>query len=154
MGGFGNLIALPLQSRPREKANSVFLNGDFFPYADPWTYLSTIGRLSRAELISIASEAAAQGQIIGMRRPSMEEQDEPWAGRATVPAPPIEGSFPTRSRSCWAIRSLSAERTPLVRGVERHWASNAMAGFPGARCWAGIAASETFSPIFWYARCP
>jgi len=28
-GGFGNLIALPLQSRPRENGNSVFLDDDF-----------------------------------------------------------------------------------------------------------------------------
>jgi len=30
-GGFGNLIALPLQNRPRENGNSVFLDDDFRP---------------------------------------------------------------------------------------------------------------------------
>ncbi len=30
-GGFGNLIALPLQKAPREKGNSVFLDSDFQP---------------------------------------------------------------------------------------------------------------------------
>ena len=39
-GGFGNLIALPLQSRPRENGNSVFLDDDFHPYEDQWAYLS------------------------------------------------------------------------------------------------------------------
>lgn len=34
-GGFGNLIALPLQRQPRENGNSVFLDEHFEPYADP-----------------------------------------------------------------------------------------------------------------------
>jgi len=33
-GGFGNLIALPLQKRAREQGNSVFLDGTFTPWAD------------------------------------------------------------------------------------------------------------------------
>src|SRR5262249_62343402 len=31
-GGFGNLIALPLQKGPRQQGNSVFLNEYFEPY--------------------------------------------------------------------------------------------------------------------------
>lgn len=33
-GGFGNLIALPLQWTPREMGNSVFINSEGFPYPD------------------------------------------------------------------------------------------------------------------------
>lgn len=33
-GGFGNLIALPLQKAARDKKNSVFLNETFEPFAD------------------------------------------------------------------------------------------------------------------------
>lgn len=78
-GGFGNLIALPLQNRPRGGGNSVFVDDDFRPYEDQWAYLSMIRRLSCDELTSIVSAAAAAGQIIGVRLPSMEEGDEPWA---------------------------------------------------------------------------
>jgi superfamily II DNA or RNA helicase len=78
-GGFGNLIALPLQSRPREIGNSVFLDDDLRPYEDQWAYLSTIRRLSRGDLLSVVAEAASSGQIIGVRLPSTEEEDEPWA---------------------------------------------------------------------------
>jgi superfamily II DNA or RNA helicase len=77
-GGFGNLIALPLQNRPREKGNSAFLNDDLYPYDDQWAYLSTIERMSPQSLTSIISEAAAAGQIIGVGFPSTEEDDEPW----------------------------------------------------------------------------
>jgi len=95
-GGFGNLIALPLQNRPREVGNSVFVDDDFRPYGDQWAYLSTIGHLSRGELTSIVAEAAAAGQIIGVRIPSTDDDDEPWAAmpsrRSKEPA--IEGVLP------------------------------------------------------------
>ena len=35
-GGFGNLIALPLQKQPREAGNSVFVDEAFDPHADQW----------------------------------------------------------------------------------------------------------------------
>ena len=41
-GGFGNLIALPLQKRPREQGNSVFLDDDLVPYADQWAFLASV----------------------------------------------------------------------------------------------------------------
>jgi superfamily II DNA or RNA helicase len=78
-GGFGNLIALPLQGRAREKGNSVFVDDDFHPYQDQWAYLSKIGRLSQDELLTIVTEAAATGQIFGVQLPSTDEDDEPWA---------------------------------------------------------------------------
>jgi superfamily II DNA or RNA helicase len=95
-GGFGNLIALPLQNRPRENGNSVFVDDEFRPYEDQWAYLSTIRRLSRGELMSIVADAAASGQIIGVRLPSTEEDDEPWAALPSRRSkePPIEGELP------------------------------------------------------------
>lgn len=95
-GGFGNLIALPLQSRPRENGNSVFLDDDLRPYEDQWAYLSTIGRLSRGELTSIVAEAAATGRVIGVRLPSTEEDDEPWTALPSRrnKEPSIEGELP------------------------------------------------------------
>ena len=38
-GGFGNLIALPLQAVPRGHGNSVFLDAEFKPYTDQWSRL-------------------------------------------------------------------------------------------------------------------
>jgi superfamily II DNA or RNA helicase len=78
-GGFGNLIALPLQGRPREKGNSIFLDEAFSPLEDQWGYLSAVKRLSRADLGSIVADAAATGQIVGLRLPATEEDDEPWS---------------------------------------------------------------------------
>lgn len=49
-GGFGNLIALPLQKKPREKGNSMFVNEQFQAYADQWAFLSEVRTLSEAEI--------------------------------------------------------------------------------------------------------
>jgi superfamily II DNA or RNA helicase len=77
-GGFGNLIALPLQRGPRENGNSVFLDDEYQPVEDQWLFLSRLLRLSRNELLSTVAEAAATGQIVGVRMPALEEDDKPW----------------------------------------------------------------------------
>ena len=57
-GGFGNLIALPLQKTPRERGNSVFLVSDTEPAADQWEYLARIRRLSLNDVESILRRIA------------------------------------------------------------------------------------------------
>ncbi|MCK9409854.1 MAG: DEAD/DEAH box helicase [Bacteroidetes bacterium] len=49
-GGFGNLIALPLQRECRKKGNSVFLDETLEPFDDQWEFLSTIKLLSGSEV--------------------------------------------------------------------------------------------------------
>jgi superfamily II DNA or RNA helicase len=46
-GGFGNLIALPLQGGPRKNGNSIFVDEKFMPYEDQWSFLSSLGKLSK-----------------------------------------------------------------------------------------------------------
>jgi superfamily II DNA or RNA helicase len=41
-GGFGNLIALPLQKKPRENGFSVFVDEALRPYPDQWAFLASI----------------------------------------------------------------------------------------------------------------
>ncbi|MBM3332625.1 hypothetical protein FJY68_12400 [candidate division WOR-3 bacterium] len=52
-GGFGNLIALPLQKVPRERGNSVFLTPALEPVPDQWAYLARVHRLGIADVESI-----------------------------------------------------------------------------------------------------
>ncbi|MBW2175298.1 MAG: restriction endonuclease subunit R, partial [Deltaproteobacteria bacterium] len=44
-GGFGNLIALPLQKRAREHGNTVFIDENFQPISDQWAYLCSLSRM-------------------------------------------------------------------------------------------------------------
>ena len=78
-GGLGNLIALPLQKRPREFGNSVFLDEHGQPYPDQWAYLSTVPKLDRSVMEAIARDAENRGRVIGVRMAFLEEDDaEPW----------------------------------------------------------------------------
>jgi superfamily II DNA or RNA helicase len=78
-GGFGSLIALPLQAKPREKGNTVFVDESFAPYPDQWAFLSTVNRVSRKEIERIVKKASRDGKIIGARISVVEEKEEkPW----------------------------------------------------------------------------
>jgi superfamily II DNA or RNA helicase len=77
-GGFGNLIALPLQKKPRESGNSIFLDENFEPYSDQWQYLSRIIKIERDQVETLFKNAFGKGRIIGLRIPITEEDDKPW----------------------------------------------------------------------------
>jgi hypothetical protein len=59
-GGFGNLIALPLQYGPRQEGNSVFLDETFAAVADDeqWEILASVNRIGPAIVERIAADAA------------------------------------------------------------------------------------------------
>jgi superfamily II DNA or RNA helicase/very-short-patch-repair endonuclease len=79
-GGFGNLIALPLQKRPRESGHSVFLDERMTPYSDQWKFLSSIRRISRSEIEEVVHIAETKGKVIGVRLAPQgdEEEGAPW----------------------------------------------------------------------------
>lgn len=52
-GGYGNLIALPLQKKPQEYGNSVFVDRNFIQYKDQYDYLKTIKKISEEEVFNI-----------------------------------------------------------------------------------------------------
>jgi len=104
-GGFGNLIALPLQKGPRECGNTVFLDDKFAPRPDQWAYLSSIQHMSRAEVEDVVQKADRRAGIYGA---TMVIEDahhaEPWLAPPSRrrELPPLEGPFP--------------EQIPLVLG--------------------------------------
>ena len=78
-GGFGNLIALPLQHGPRQHKNTVFLDRKMSPIEDQWDYLSKVQRLSPSLVEAIAAEATQKDRVIGVRMILQEEDDAaPW----------------------------------------------------------------------------
>lgn len=79
-GGFGNLIALPLQKQARIHDNSVFIDQHFRVYVDQWEYLASISRIPKSHCEAMVREAQAKGRIIGVRPVLTLEadEDEPW----------------------------------------------------------------------------
>lgn len=96
-GGFGNLIALPLQKGPREQGHSVFLDDALVPWPDQWAFLASVQKVGRAQLEAIGQDAERGGRILGVRLPPQDDgEDEPWT---TPPSrrrkePPIVGQLP------------------------------------------------------------
>jgi superfamily II DNA or RNA helicase/very-short-patch-repair endonuclease len=78
-GGFGNLIAMPLQKQPRERGNSVFLDDDFNPHADQWAFLFSVGKVGRSHVEDLVRTAERLGNVVGVRFPVADEDEpEPW----------------------------------------------------------------------------
>src|SRR5262249_23175933 len=95
-GGFGNLIALPLQKRARDLGNSVFVDDNFVPCPDQWAFLGTVRRVSRGHAESLVQDAERRGRILGVRLPAEEDDAEPWTARPSRRYdPPLSGVVPT-----------------------------------------------------------
>jgi len=47
VGGFGNLIALPLAKVPRQSGNTLFVDSNMEAFEDQWSYLAGLPRVSR-----------------------------------------------------------------------------------------------------------
>jgi len=78
-GGFGNLIALPLQKKPRGRNNSVFVDQDLNLYSDQWAFLSSIQKMSLQELEQIMENVKDEREITGVRSVVIDEnENEPW----------------------------------------------------------------------------
>lgn len=114
-GGFGNLIALPLQKRPRELGNSVFLDEQLVPHPDQWAFLSSIRGIGRREVEDVVRNAEAKGHVVGVRFAPDEEDDvAPWS------APP------SRRRADAAITGPLPEQLELVLGNEIYIAKDVL----------------------------
>jgi superfamily II DNA or RNA helicase len=127
-GGFGNLIALPLQHGPRQQGNTVFLDDQLQPLLGDaqWAYLAAVVRIDRETVERIAGEAVRQGSVIGVRKaePIDEEEVEPWArppsGRPRFVQ--IREPLPERVRSVLSQRLFVAKAglpSPLLNQIKR-----------------------------------
>ncbi len=76
-GGFGNLIALPLQATARKNSNSVFIDEKFQPYKDQWNFLSTIRRLEEEDIERYISQLGINNELGDLRQIENEEI-KPW----------------------------------------------------------------------------
>ena len=80
-GGFGNLIALPLQYHPRQEGNTVFLDDSLEPLPDQWAFLASLVPITAEKVETIAMEATTRGQVTGLQIADTGEDDidsSPW----------------------------------------------------------------------------
>ena len=82
-GGFGNLIALPLQKRARAQNNSVFVDESLEPHSDQWAFLASIQRMSPGDIEPAIIRATGNRDPVGVAYVEDEGDAEPWKGRDT-----------------------------------------------------------------------
>jgi hypothetical protein len=91
-GGFGNLIALPLQRACRSDGNTVFLDDNFIPYEDQWAFLSGVERMNSADVGEIVARIGASPDGLG-ELAAEDDDSKPWEKRR-LPSPLGAVDFP------------------------------------------------------------
>ncbi|WP_343216069.1 TOTE conflict system archaeo-eukaryotic primase domain-containing protein [Collimonas antrihumi] len=92
-GGFGNLIALPLQKKPRENGCSVFVDDEFHPYPDQWAFLASIQPMSPSYIEPTILQATGGTHPLDVTFIADEDQQEPWK-RTPAASTKLPGEMP------------------------------------------------------------
>ncbi len=77
-GGFGNLIALPLQKHPRERGFSVFVDADLQPYPDQWAFLASVARMPAHDIEPTVLRATGGAHPLDVTFIDDEDLATPW----------------------------------------------------------------------------
>lgn len=88
-GGFGNLVALPLQGKARKEGNSVFVDENFMIYEDQWNYLLQIKRISETTIDAILVKHGTDSELGEL---STTSESTPW--ETPVPQKITPNDFP------------------------------------------------------------
>ena len=73
-GGFGNLVALPLQGQARRKQNSVFVDNDFLVYKDQWAFLYNLKKIQESTIDQLLRLHYQEE----LGKLSMSSESKPW----------------------------------------------------------------------------
>jgi len=82
-GGFGNLIALPLQKGPRETGCSVFVNAELQPYPDQWAFLAAIRPMDAHDIEPTILRATGGAHPLDVTFIDEEDLATPWKRQNT-----------------------------------------------------------------------
>lgn len=111
-GGFGNLIALPLQGQARRQGNSVFLDDSLTPYPDPWAFLSTVRTLLPGQVDALLAELSPGRPPLGALAEPAETADARVAHADAAPA--ASGSrTPWKPQPTPALSAQDFKQLPL-----------------------------------------
>lgn len=92
-GGFGNLIALPLQKAAREQGCSVFVDDRLQPYADQWAYLADLPRMPAVDIEPTILRATGGNHPLDVTFVEEEDLHEPWK-RPAAASTKLTGPMP------------------------------------------------------------
>lgn len=92
-GGFGNLIALPLQKHPRERGCSVFVDGALRPHRDQWAFLAAIQPMAPHDIEPTILRATGGAHPLDVTFIDDEDLSAPWK-RQSRPSDKLAGAMP------------------------------------------------------------
>ena len=92
-GGFGNLIALPLQKHPRENGCSVFVDAELRPYANQWGFLAGVQAMAAHDIEPTILRATGGIHPLDVTFIDDEDLATPWK-RGSSPKK-LGGTMPT-----------------------------------------------------------
>ncbi len=113
-GGFGNLIALPLQFQARQNGHSLFVDLQLKPYADQWEFLSQLEKVSTKQLSELVAKTTLDNTLNHV-------SGLPWEQGMSVEQSKIE-NCPTKITITLANHlyiKLDALPTPLTARLKR-----------------------------------
>ena len=125
-GGFGNLIALPLQALSRKDGNTEFLDEALKPFEDQWGFLASVPRIEPRHVERIVADAQSRGLVLGVRLATEETESNPapWeqlpSRRGQRPLAPE--SLPTEIKAVLAQRIFiesAGVPSPLLDQIKR-----------------------------------
>lgn len=92
-GGFGNLIALPLQKHARESGRSVFVDTALRPYQDQWAFLASIDPMAPHDIEPTILRATGGTHPLDVTFIDDEDLATPWR-RGACSSRKLAGAMP------------------------------------------------------------
>ncbi|WP_326491244.1 TOTE conflict system archaeo-eukaryotic primase domain-containing protein [Paraburkholderia sp. HD33-4] len=114
-GGFGNLIALPLQKQPREHGHSVFVGESFQPVVDQWAFLASVRTMDGRDIEAVIFRAIGGAHPLDVTFIAEEDLAEPWNPPPALPKR-LAGAMPA-SLTLTLANQLYFEKAQLPQSL-------------------------------------
>lgn len=115
-GGFGNLIALPLQKLPRENGCSVFVDAELRPFDDQWAFLAAIQPMAPHDIEPTILRATGGVHPLDVTFIDEEDLAKPWQ-RSTPLAKKLSGASMLKSLTVTLANLIYFEKAQLPQAL-------------------------------------
>ncbi len=115
-GGFGNLIALPLQKAPRENGCSVFVDVALHPFDDQWAFLAAIQPMEPHDIEPTILRATGGVHPLDVTFIDEEDLAKPWQHSISATTELSESSMP-RSLTVTLANLIYFEKAQLSQAL-------------------------------------
>lgn len=115
-GGFGNLIALPLQKIPRENGCSVFVDAELRPFDDQWAFLAAIQAMVAHDIEPTILRATGGVHPLDVTFIDEEDMAQPWQ-RSVPLAKKLSGSSMPKSLTVTLANFIYFEKAQLPQAL-------------------------------------